>query len=237
MKRVLVTGGSRGLGLEFVRQYLARGCRVVAASRGAGESQDLARLKAEHGDRLTVCTADVSDVASRRRLREDVAEEFEGLDLLIHSAGISSGNEEFRFEFGELDQDDLARTFLVNAIAPLMLTEQLVPLLEKGESPVVVSISSDSGSISQQCFPGRYGYCASKTALNMITKTLSVELRDRGIIVVALHPGWVKTTMAYTENAPLEPADSITGMIDVIDSLAPRDSGRFIDRQRNEMQW
>ena len=71
----------------------------------------------------------------------------------------------------------------------------------------------------------------------MITKTLSVELEDSGIIVVSLHPGWVKTTMEYTENAPLLPTESVSGMVEVIESLNLEDSGKFIDWQGNEMPW
>ena len=88
-----------------------------------------------------------------------------------------------------------------------------------------MNISSDNGSISRKMYPGKYGYSASKAALNMMTKILSVELRSHGILVVSLHPGWVKTSMTRKENAPLEPSDSIGGMMQVIESLGMKTPG------------
>ena len=161
------------------------------------------------------------------------------MDLLINDAGIASGNETHRHRFGDLDQDDLCRCLLVNAVAPLMMTQRFLPLLEKGTRPIVANISSTSGSIARKRGGGDtgYGYSASKTALNMMTRMLSYELQDRGIIVVSLHPGWVRTTMLYCENAPLEPAESIGGLTQVIESLEMKDSGKFIDWQGNELPW
>jgi NAD(P)-dependent dehydrogenase (short-subunit alcohol dehydrogenase family) len=161
------------------------------------------------------------------------------LDILINNAGIASGNEERRYRFGELIQEDLCRCLLVNSVAPLMMTEKFFPLLEKGSKPLIVNISSDSGSIARKRGGGNtgYGYSSSKAALNMITKLLSDELRESGVIVVSLHPGWVRTTMLYCENAPLGPTESIGGMIRVIESLEMDDSGNFLDWQGHVIPW
>jgi NAD(P)-dependent dehydrogenase (short-subunit alcohol dehydrogenase family) len=156
---------------------------------------------------------------------------------LINSAGILSGNEEFCHPLGELQQDDICRTFLINSVAPLMMVEGALPLLRKGVQPVVANISSDNGSISRKSHGGKYGYSASKAALNMITRILSVDLSTHGIVVVSLHPGWVKTTMTRNENAPLEPSESIRGMIQVLDSLEMNDTGRFLDWRGGEIPW
>lgn len=120
-----------------------------------------------------------------------------------------------------------------------MMTQRFFPMLKQGTKPVVVNMSSDSGSIARKKGGGDtgYGYSSSKTALNMMTKMLSHELREYGIIVVSLHPGWVRTTMLYCENAPLEPAESIGGMIQVIESLGMKDTGRFLDWQRDKVPW
>jgi NAD(P)-dependent dehydrogenase (short-subunit alcohol dehydrogenase family) len=237
MRSVAVTGASSGLGLEFTRQYLDRGVQVIAGSRTAAEAESLRRLKDQHGGRLTVERLDVADPASRHAFRDVVDSKVGSLDGLVNAAGIIAGDEEHISEFGRLDQEELARTFLVNSIAPLMMTELLFPLLEKGEHPIVVNLSSLNGSIALWERPGKYSYCASKAALNMITKVLSLELHEAGVRTVAFHPGWVKTWMTRNEPAPMEPAESIAGMLRVIEALSPDDSGRFLDWQGNEIPW
>jgi NAD(P)-dependent dehydrogenase (short-subunit alcohol dehydrogenase family) len=239
MKNVLITGGSRGIGLEFVNQYLMKGYQVFAASRHPEKSAELQALRAKFNDRLSIYQLDVSKEDSRHQLFQQLSEEIESLNILINNAGIASGNEKLRYRFGELNQEDLCRCLLVNSIAQLMMTEKFFPLLEKGIKPIVVNISSNSGSITRKRGGGDtgYGYSASKAALNMITKMLSHELRDSGIIVVSLHPGWVRTTMLYCESAPLEPSESIKGMIQVIEDLKIDDSGRFLDWKGNELPW
>lgn len=129
------------------------------------------------------------------------------------------------------------RTLLVNSVAPLMMTEKVFPLLSKGTQSIVVNITSDNGSITRRNSRGKYSYCSSKAALNMITKILSRELMEYEIIVVALHPGWVRTPMTKNEDAPLEPSESIKGMLRVIQSLEMKDTGRFLDWKGNEIPW
>jgi NAD(P)-dependent dehydrogenase (short-subunit alcohol dehydrogenase family) len=194
-------------------------------------------LKVRHDDRLVVMQLDVGDEASRRACFQALSANTEKLDLLINSAGILSGNEQFCRPLGELDQDELCRTFLVNSLAPLMMAEAALPLLKNGEQPIVVNISSDNGSIASRNAGGKYGYCASKAALNMITRILSVDLSAYGILVLSLHPGWVKTTMTRHEDAPLEPSESISGMIQVLSSLTRSDTGKFLDWMGREIPW
>ena len=237
MKHCLVTGGSRGIGLEFARQYLQRGFQVYAASRNPWGSVELQRLREQYEARLVIMQLDVGDETSREECFQSLSAHTERLDLLINSAGILSGNEEFCRPLGELDQGELCKTFLINCVAPLLMAEAALPLLHNGEQPVVANISSDNGSISRRNVGGKYGYCASKAALNMITRILSIDLRAYGIIVVSLHPGWVKTTMTRHEDAPLEPAESISGMMSVLDSLDMADTGSFLDWKGREIPW
>ncbi len=239
MKTVLITGGSRGLGLEFTKQYLEMGFRVLAASRNSTKSTELQQLKSKYDNLLTIYQLDVSDEESRHQLYQKISEKVGKLDILINNAGIASGNEKSRFRFGELNQEDLYRSFLVNAIAPLMMTEKFFPLLEKGKNPIIVNITSISGCISKKKGNGStgYGYSSSKAALNMFSKMLSNELKSNEIIVVSLHPGWVKTTMLYTDKAPLEPFESISGMIRVIESLEMKSTGKFLDWTGKEIPW
>ena len=237
MKDILITGGSKGIGLEFTRQYLHNGCRVYAASRKPDDSKALRQLQAQYDDQLVVYQLDVTDERSRGDIFQALAAETEKLDVLINNAGVISGNEQFNYPFGELQQEDLCRTLLVNSVAPLMIAEGVFPLLEKGLKPIVVNITSDNGSITMRNSGGKYGYCTSKVALNMITRILSFDLREHGILVLSLHPGWVQTPMTRNEEAPLTPTESIEGMLQVIESLEMKDTGRFLDWKGNEFPW
>ena len=237
MKNILVTGASRGIGLEFSRQYLHKGHRVFAASRKPENSLELQHLKSQYHDHLVIHALDVSDEESRHNLFQALKMQTEKLDILINNAGIIAGNEEFEYPFGSLKQEDILRTLLVNCVSPLMLTENVFPLLSESAQSIVINITSDNGSISMRNSCGKYGYCASKASLNMVTKILSKELQRNEIIVIALHPGWVKTSMTKNENAPLEPFESIKGMMQVIESLEMKDSGKFLDWKGNEIPW
>jgi len=237
MKSVVITGGSQGIGLEFTRQYLKRGFQVFTGSRNPSKSRELQQLGKSYPIRLVTHPLDVGDERSRQDFYQAVSAQTDSLDLLINNAGIISGDEESPHTFGSLDQQGLSKIFLVNTIAPLMMAECFFPLLRKGTDPVVVNITSDNGSIARRNHKGKYGYCASKAALNMITKILSHELRNDGIKVLALHPGWVKTPMTQHENAPLDPQESIQGMIEVIESLQMKDSGSFLSWKGDHIPW
>jgi len=238
MKRILITGSSRGLGLEFVKQFLEKNNRVIASSRNPHKYQDLKELKDRYEDNLIITELDVSKEESRNTAFENITNQFDKIDLLINNAGIRFGGEKYSDTLGKLHKEDFNKIFIVNSAAPLLMVEKFLPLLETSDKPVVINISSSSGSIARRLKKGGgFSYSSSKAALNMITKALSVELMDRSIVIVSLHPGWVKTTMEYTENAPLLPTESVKNMIEVIESLDMKDTGKFIDWQGNEMPW
>lgn len=236
-KNIVITGGSHGIGLEFTRQYLAWGFRVFAASRNPEKSTQLRALKERYQDHLVIQTLDVASPKSRQDFCCQIYKHTPSLDRLINNAGIISGNEEFPYPFSALDQEGLCKTFQINAVAPLMMVECLFPLLKKGTNPIVVNITSENGSISRRQQRGKYGYCASKAALNMITKILSYELKAHRIKIIALHPGWVKTPMTKHEKAPLEPNESVDGMIRVIEGLKMERTGSFLDWQGKQVPW
>lgn len=238
MKAAIVTGGSRGIGLEFVRQLLEDGFQVVAASREAENVADLRRLAEASGEEtLLIHRLDVGSGESRCDFFRFVSRQLDGVDYLINSAGILSGDEGTRTAFGSLDQSELSQTFLINAIAPLLMVQEAYPLLERGGRPVVANISSSNGSISKREGGGKYSYCASKAALNMITKILAADLREEGIITVALHPGWVRTRMTRSEPAPMEAVDSVKGMLQVLGDIDMGSSGKFLDWEGKTVPW
>lgn len=214
--RVLITGGNRGLGLEFVRQYLARGATVYAACRRPGQAHDLNRLAADHPARLKLLPLDVTKPASITALRSELDLLSDGLERLINNAGILVGGE----QFGHLDPEVMARSYAVNAIGPVLLVQACADLLEQGETARVANVSSGLGSIAGIDGFHSPSYNASKAALNMWTRLLAQALNPRGVLCFALRPGWVRTDMGG-EQADLSPQESVAGMVEQFEAAGP----------------
>ena len=233
MPNVLVTGANRGLGLAMVRALLARGDRVVATCRQPGKATELNRLSGEYPGRLHVLPLDVAQPRAHAELARElplVLGEDGTLDLLVNNAGVLHTGE----RFGQLTAANLEDSFRTNVMGPLLLTQTLAPLL--GANAKVAAISSELGSISGVSRFGTPSYNISKAALNMASALLARALDDRGITVLALHPGWVQTDMGG-QNATVSPEASAAGLLQVIDGAAPEDSGRFLDWQGEALPW
>ena len=232
MQRILITGANRGLGLEFVRQYLARGERVFAACRTPKAATELQALAAAHPNQLTVLALDVSDSAAIEAADTMVKAHTAALDLLINNAAIAAKDE----RFGQLDAETMLQILAVNSVAPTMVAQRFAALLKAGNTPKLINISSGLGSIARRTSGGSYSYCTSKATLNMITRLISFDLALIGVTAIVLHPGWVQTDMGG-KNATLTPGQSIAGMLQVIDGLTPKDSGRFLQWDGGELPW
>ena len=232
MRKVLVTGANRGIGLEFVRQYLARGDRVFATCRKPGHAHELTRVALANPGRLTILPLDVAKPAAIVELEKELHLVTDSLDTLVNNAGMLVSGE----RFGELEAKSFAETFATNTIGPTLLTQALVPLLERGTAPRVASVSSGLGSLERCDAFTTPSYCVSKAALNMAMRQLSHALAPRGIVVALLSPGWVRTDMGGPK-AELEPTDSVRGMIAVIEGLTAGDNGRFLDHDGDELPW
>lgn len=222
MRRLLVTGTNRGLGLEFVRQCLARGDRVFAACRHPEQATSLQDLLVAHPEQLTILRLEVTDEATVDASLEIVRSLVDGLDLLINSAGVFPRDE----TPATLDGGTMLHAFHVNAVAPLIITQRFLGLLRAGTNPVVVNIASMMASPANKQEGGDYSYCASKAALLMLTRALAFDLRPEGIVAVLMFPGWVPTDMSLGEG-PLPADESIRGMLQVIEGLTAADVGKF----------
>jgi NAD(P)-dependent dehydrogenase (short-subunit alcohol dehydrogenase family) len=238
MRRILITGANRGLGLEFTRQYLERGGRVFAAVRDPGRARELAELQAKHPNRLTILPLDVADAGSIRASHAAVSAQTDGLDLLLNNAGIYStrGRDDASQQLGRLDFEDALAVLRVNTVAPLLVAQEYLDLLRAGTDPKIASLSSGLGSVSANRSGFPYYYSASKAALNQVMRSLAADAAPWGIITVLLDPGWVQTDMGGP-NARLQPRQSIEGLIRVIDGLTPEQNGRFLTWQGNEQAW
>lgn len=227
MRRVLVTGASRGIGLEFVRQFLLRGDEVFAACRDPENADQLHEYESE---RLHVITLDVADERSIESSYAVVRAQTNALDLLINNAGVLVDDD----ELGSLTFENLLYTLRVNAVAPVLIAQRYLDLLQRGVDPKIVGITSEHGSLALKPDGGPYGYSASKAALNMFTRMLAFDLR--GITAFVLDPGWVRTDMGG-RGAELSPARSVSGMIQIIDAVTSYEAGRFFRWDGEEEPW
>jgi len=232
-RNALVTGANRGLGLEFVRQLLLAGDHVVAACRQPGRANALNALAGEHPGRLHVLPLDVAAARSHAELARELPLVLGAdgrVDLLVNNAGVLHSGERFGF----LTPANFEDSFRVNALGPLLLAQALAPRLADGAR--VVNLSSELGSIATTTRFGTPSYNMSKAAQNMATALLARALAERGIVVAALHPGWVRTDMGG-EGASLAPADAVAALLRVVAGLTEEDSGRFLDWRGRPVPW
>ena len=232
MQRSFITGANRGIGFGLVRHLLARGDRVFAGCRNPEQAYELNALQHEHGDQLSVVPLDVTDPAAVNSAAATLQGLTDGLDLLINNAGVGGG----RQNLGGLQPDDLLATLRVNTVGPLLVSQALLPLLKKGRRPAIINITSRMGSVDDNCSGGSYAYRASKAALNMVNKSLAVDLAGAGIIAVVIHPGWVQTDMGGA-HARISVDTSVQGMLAVIAGLSASDTGRFLAWDGEEIPW
>ena len=229
-RRSLVTGANRGLGLEFARQLLAAGDHVIAACRHPGKANALNQLAGEHPGRLHVLPLDVADPKSHAELARELPLVTDGLDLLINNAGVLHSGE----RFGHVPVAQLDDSLRTNATGPFLLTQSLAERLVDGAK--VANLSSVLGSVASVDGFHTPSYAMSKAAQNMATALLATALRDRGIAVVALHPGWVQTDMGGS-GAQITPRESVQGLLKVIDGVTLEHSGRFLDWRGRDVAW
>ena len=230
MATVLVTGANRGIGLELVRQCVARGDHVIAACRdpaGAGELAELARGTDGH---VEIHTLDVTGQASVAAFKATVGSR--PIDILINNAGIiGPGGMALATDF-----DGFAATLAVNTIAPLRIAQAFAANLRAAKpSGKLATITSQMGSLARAS-PDRIAYRASKAAVNMVMLGLAAEMRPLGVAVILLHPGWVRTDMGGAA-ADISAPESAAGILNQINALTLAGSGAFLDYSGRRMPW
>ena len=237
-RNCLITGANRGIGLEFARQLLARGEHVVATCRHPGKATALNALAGEYPGRLHVLPLDVADAKSRTALVGELplvlGDDDDGaptrIDLLINNAGVLHSGE----RFGHVEQSILEDSLRTNALGPFLLAQALAPLL--ADAARIANLSTVMASIASRSEFRSPSYCASKAAQNMLTVQLAHALATRGIVVLALHPGWVMTEMGG-EHATVPTADAVRGLLQVVDGATPAQSGSFLDWRGGALPW
>ncbi len=229
MATTFISGASRGLGLALATRFAARdGARVYAGARHPDRGE-LAALAARSGGRIVPVRLDVDDPASIAAAAAIVADAGVRIDTLVNSAGIANAQ-----ELGAVVPADFMAVLATNVAGPMLVTQALRPSLGRGSR--IVNITSRLGSIADADGTWGYAYPASKAALNMISKQLAEALASDGILVLALHPGWVRTEMGG-ENATLGVDESADGMLRVIDGLTAERSGAFLQWDGEALPW
>ncbi len=230
--RTVVTGANRGIGLELVRQLRERGDQVEACARSPEHARELQALA---GDRVHVHQLDVTDAASVRALASALHEA--AIDIVFNVAGVYGGpSQSIRQMANELELGDVAETYDINAIGPLRVSIALLPHVRRGTAKKLVHVTSGMGSITDNTTGGYYAYRMSKAALNMMSRSLAVDLEPEGITSVVINPGWVQTDMGG-KGAPTPVADSVRGILREVDRATLADSGEFLNWKGDRYAW
>lgn len=217
---VVITGANRGIGLELARHYAGQGCDVIGVCRQSSDELSEVAKQVIEG-------VDVTTDAGIEKLTSALAGK--SISLLINNAGLLQDE-----QLGNIDFDSIRTQMEINAYAPLRVTEALVPQIREGGK--IANITSRMGSIADNDSGGRYGYRASKAALNAFGKSLAVDLKPRGIAVAQLHPGYVKTRMVNFGGL-ITPEESAKGLAERIAGLNLENSGSFWHSNGEELPW
>ena len=230
MATILVTGANRGLGIEFVEQYLNEGNEVIATYRNENSSIDLIEMGNERSN-LKLLQLDVSSNKSLNSFAENLGDS--PIDIFINNAGVYGPRNS---SFGNVDEENWIPAIKINAIAPILLTQLIIKNIRSGADKKLIFVTSKMGSIDDNKGGGAYVYRSSKTALNAVVKSLSVDLENEGIVVALIHPGWVKTDMGGP-NALIESDTSVRGMTEVISNLDITSTGNFYNYDGSIIPW
>ena len=224
---VLITGTNKGLGLEFVKQFAAEGYQVIACTRKINKKDELHQLQ-EKFKTISICKLDIANFSSI----DQFAKLFKKpIDILINNAGVYPDS-----SIDHVDYKAWLDAFKINTLAAFKMTKAFLPHLKKGRLKKIASLTSKMGSIDDNSGGGEYIYRSSKTALNMVMKSLSIDLKPFDLSVITLHPGWVRTDMGGP-NGLIDVDESVAGMKRQIDKLTIRTTGQFIAYDGKKIPW
>lgn len=245
-RSIFITGCNRGIGLELVRQFLSSPSppdHLFATYRSEAKSGELLEL-AQTSPTVHAIQLDVDDTASFPQVVDQVDKVLgeSGLNLLINNSGLLPQNRDLQ----AVTPEDMVAAFRTNCVAPLFLARAFLPLLKRaadGQSgplgvdrAAIIQMSTAVASIAENSGGGLYAYRCSKSALNMSMKSLSVDLVDSGVLVLAIHPGWVLTEMGGP-NAQISTNTCCSTMLDTLAGLTEKDHGGFLRYNNTAIPW
>ena len=236
MATVFITGTNKGLGYEFVRQYLKLGYKVIATCRNIAHADNLNKLSSIFSDKLKLVEMDLNDVDSVKNLSKTLKSDV--IDIFISNAATNLGyisNKE-KNVFGAIDEKIWIEVLKLNCVMPLMIAQQLKKNILQGVEKKIIFMSAKTASIEDNISGGMYMNRSTRTALNQVVKSLSIDLEKDHVNVLAMSPGWVKTDSGG-KGALIDVKTSVDGMINVISKLTRESSGSFMDYKGEIIPW
>ena len=233
MKRILITGASRGIGLEMCRQLSERGNEVIATYRSPNSAGTLLELTNKYKN-LHTYELDVNSSESVKSAICLMADKFTSLDWVFNNAGILDWS-----PLGKVTAKSFQSIYNTNVVGVFRVSQEVIPLLTKGTNPLIINLSSRLGSVElrgQSQLGGAIAYQCSKSALNMLTKQMSIDYTKHGVRTIAISPGWVKTDMGGTE-AKYEVSESVNLFLAQIDKLPASFNGVFLGEDGEMIPW
>lgn len=231
MPTALVTGANRGLGLEFVRQFVRNGCHVIATCRNPDEADALQSEAKNSGGKIEVHQLDASDRNAILALAKKLAGR--PIDYLVANAAISPNKQA---PISDIDEAQWLEVFRTNTLGPAYLASAFAPLIAASERKVLAFISTRMTALKENTAGSYYMYRSSKGALNQVIRNLSIELAGQGVTVLALHPGFVRTDMGGPRGA-IDAPESVAGMMSLLTKADQSKNGRFFDYKSEELNW
>lgn len=231
MPTALITGANRGLGLEFARQFAAAGCDVIATCRTPEKAEELNALAASADGKIEIDALDASDRAAIKALAAKLSPR--SIDYLIANAAISPNKQAALADIDETEWLDVLRT---NTLGPAYLAAAFADAVAASEKRVMAFISTRMTVLKENTSGSYYMYRSSKGALNQVIRNLSLELGPRGVAVIALHPGFVRTDMGGPRGA-IDAPESVSGLLATLMKATAADNGRFVDHKGQDINW
>ena len=227
---ILITGANRGIGLTMTERFAGDGWQVLACCRNPDQAHELTAL-CERFPAIEVHALDVVDYDRMAELAAALRDR--PIDILLSNAGIYGPR---GMPFGEVTADGWREVFEVNSIAPLMLAQAFVGSVARSERKLIAVVSSKMGSIEENKRGGGYVYRSSKTAVNQVVKSMSVDLAEQSISVITLHPGWVRTDMGGVD-AEIGTTESVDGLAGILQTAGPAQNGQFFNYTGEVIPW
>ena len=231
MPSVLITGANRGLGLEFARQYAADDWQVYAGYRDLSSASKLRRSANTSENKIRIMALDVTDPAGIKAASAEL--DGQAIDVIINNAGVMGAQGQ---TIGNIDYKAWANVLDVNTMGPMRISEAFVDHVARSQRKLIVTLTSGMGSITDNTSGGSIAYRSSKAAVNIVMRSLAIDLAPRGITCVVVNPGWVLTDMGGPQ-ATMTPAESVKKMRDLIETLGPAQSGQFFNHDGREYPW